>query len=64
LAQHFLLSPAAKSLTLAQVIRMTEDQAETAFRNVRWAETNGAPVCPKCGGLNAYDCRRPNGAAR
>jgi transposase-like protein len=27
-------------------------------------ETQGAPVCPSCGGLNAYDCRRPNGAPR
>ena len=22
------------------------------------------PVCPKCGGLDAYECRRPNGALR
>ena len=34
------------------------------FRNVRWPETNGAPVCPNCGGLNAYECRRPNGSLR
>ena len=33
-------------------------------RKVRWPETNGAPVCPHCGGLKAYDCRRPNGAPR
>ncbi len=43
---------------------MTDAEAETAFRNVRWDETDGAPVCPVCGGLDAYDCRRPNGAAR
>jgi hypothetical protein len=24
----------------------------------------GAPVCPHCGGLNAYECRRPNGLLR
>jgi len=64
MGQHFLLSRPAKSLTLAQVFRMTEEEAEAAFRSVRWADTNGAPVCPKCGGLNAYDCRRPNGATR
>jgi len=34
------------------------------FCKVRWADTQGAPVCPHCGGLDAYDCRRPNGAAR
>jgi transposase-like protein len=25
---------------------------------------NGAPVCPHCGGLDPYDCRRPSGAPR
>jgi hypothetical protein len=23
-----------------------------------------SPVCPHCGGLNAYECRRPNGLLR
>lgn len=64
MSQHFLLSPAAKTLTLAQVFRMSETEAETVFAKVRWPETNGAPVCPNCGGVNAYDCRRPNGAPR
>src|SRR6204780_4323804 len=64
MAQHFLLSRPAKSLSLAQVFRMSDAEAEALFAKVRWAETNGAPVCPSCGGLNAYDCRRPNGAPR
>src|SRR3984885_5175352 len=64
MAQHFLLTRPAKSLTLAQVFRMTDSEAETMFRKVRWADTNGAPVCPVCGGVDAYDCRRPNGAPR
>ena len=34
------------------------------FRNVRWSETDGEPVCPLCGGLDAYECRRPSGAPR
>jgi transposase-like protein len=62
--QHFLLSKAAKTLTLAQVFRMTDAEAETTFRNLRWPDTNGAPVCPHCGGVDPYDCRRPNGAPR
>src|SRR5208283_3566699 len=57
-------SRAAKTLTFAQVFRMSEPEAEAAFAKVRWAATDGAPVCPSCGGLNAYDCRRPNGAPR
>jgi transposase-like protein len=63
-SQHFLLSRQAKTLSLAQVFRMSDEDAETAFRKVRWTETDGAPVCPICGGLDAYDCRRPNGAPR
>ena len=63
-SQHFLLSPAAKTLSLAQVFRMSDEQAEAAFCKVRWPDTNGQPVCPRCGGLDAYDCRRPNGATR
>jgi transposase-like protein len=62
--QHFLLSRNAKTLSLATVFRMSDADAETTFRNVRWAETDGEPVCPLCGGFDAYDCRRPNGAPR
>ncbi len=64
MAQHFLLSKAAKTLSLAQVFRMSDEKAEETFRQVRWPETKGAPVCPHCGGVDAYDCRRPKGAPR
>ena len=64
MSQHFLLTRPAKSLTLAQVFRLTDAQAETEFRTLRWPATDGAPVCPECGGLNAYECRRPSGALR
>jgi len=64
MSQHFLLSRQAKTLGLATVFRMTDAEAETAFKRVRWADTNGEPVCPHCGGLDAYDCRRPKGAPR
>ena len=62
--QHFLLSRQAKTLSLATVFRMSDADAEKTFRGVRWAETNGEPVCPLCGGVDAYDCRRSNGAPR
>src|ERR1700680_2147268 len=64
MAQHFLLSKAAKTLSLAQVFRMTDGEAEMAFKMIRWADTNGAPVCPSCGSVEAYEARRPNGALR
>jgi transposase-like protein len=64
MSQHFLLSPHAKTLSLAQVFRMSDAEAEAMFCKVRWPETEGKPVCPHCGGLDAYECRRPNGSLR
>ncbi len=54
MAQHFLLSSAARSLSLAKVARMSDDEARDAFRIIRWASTEGAPVCPSCGCLAIY----------
>jgi len=62
--QHFLLSATAKTLSLASVFRMSDAEAETSFRKIRWSDTDGAAVCPSCGGLDAYECRRPKGALR
>jgi len=64
MAQHFLLSAAAKSLSLASIFTMKDADAETTFRRIRWADTNGDPVCLHCGGVDAYDCRRLKGAPR
>ena len=64
MAQHFLLSRAAKTLSLAQHLHNEGRGAEMTFRRIRWADTNGEPVCPHCGGLDAYDCRRLKGAPR
>jgi transposase-like protein len=62
MSQHFLLSSRAKTLNLATVFQMSDATAETTFRAMRWAETDGAPVCPKCGDLDAYEYRRETGA--
>jgi len=62
--QHFLLSAAARSLSLAKVLRMADAEAETVFARIRWAATDGEPVCPHCNCTACYDCRRPNGAPR
>ncbi len=64
MAQHFLLSRKAKSLSLAQVFRLSDAEAEVMFRQVRWTATDGQAVCPHCGGLDPYECRRPNGSLR
>lgn len=57
MSQHFLLSPAAKTLSLVKVMRMSDTEARTAFRNIRWSDTNGEPVCPECGCYESYDLR-------
>jgi len=39
MAQHFLLSPAAKTLTLGSVVRMSDEQVERVervFIRLRW----------------------------
>lgn len=63
-AQHFLLSARARSLSIAQVLRMTDEDAELAFAALRWPETGGKAVCVHCGCPTCYECRRPSGALR
>jgi transposase-like protein len=58
MAQHFLLSAAARSLSPAKVMRMSEVEAETVFARLRWPQSDGKPVCPRCDCQNCYDCRR------
>ena len=64
MSQHFLLSRAAKTLTLAQVMRMTNEEAETMFARIRWPETNGQPICPHDACQAVYNVRRPKGPPR
>lgn len=55
MAQHFLLSAAARTLSLRAIYQAGEDKAYETFRKIRWAETAGEPVCPRCGSLEHYD---------
>ena len=57
MAQHFLLSAQARTLSLASIYKAGEDAAYGTFCKMRWAETEGAPVCPRCGGLRHYDVK-------
>ena len=54
MSQHFLLSTAARSLSLAKVARMSDQEAHDAFRLIRWTDTNGEPVSPRCQCNAAY----------
>ena len=64
MAKHFLLSARARTLSLATVMRLTDREAETTFAGIRWADTNGKPVCVHCGCQTVYEARRPTGALR
>lgn len=55
MSQHFLLSAAARTLSLAKVMRMSDDAARETFKAIRWASTEGEPVCSKCGCVEAYE---------
>ena len=57
MASHFLLSAKARTLSLVQVARMSDDQAHATFRALRWHETGGDPVCPHCGCVAVYEYR-------
>ena len=52
--QHFLLSTAARTLSLAKVLRMSDDEAFDTFKAIRWASTEGDPFCPRCGCVKIY----------
>ncbi|CDK99115.1 Putative transposase [Magnetospirillum gryphiswaldense MSR-1 v2] len=52
--QHFLLSAKARSLSLRDVMRMTDEEAMAMFRAIRWASTEGEAVCPECGCVACY----------
>jgi transposase-like protein len=61
-SQHFLLSPAARTLTLASVARMGDEEAERVFMRLRWQ--GGEPHCPRCGNFGLYQQRKATGLLR
>src|SRR5438270_6668689 len=57
--QHFLLSAAARTLSVSAIARMPDEEALAKFIEIRWSDNGGQPYCPRCGCLNviAYRCR-------
>ena len=55
MAQHFLLSAKARTLSLVKVMRLSDENAYSVFKEVRWAETDGEPSCPRCGCCAVYE---------
>jgi len=54
MAQHFLMSAAARTLSLKAIFADGEAAAYRRFCALRWPETNGAPICPECRCIEAY----------
>ena len=51
MSQHFLLSSKARSLSIINIVKMSDMEAFEMFKSIRWSETNGDVVCPCCGSL-------------
>lgn len=54
MAQHFLLCAAARTVSLKTIFSRGEAAAYRQFCRLRWPETDGGPVCPECGCIEAY----------
>ena len=54
MAQHFLLSAAARTLSLRSIYKDGEEAAYAKFCEMRWPETNGEAICPDCGCCETY----------
>jgi transposase-like protein len=55
MTQHFLLSAKARTISLKAVFTMGEEKAYKTFCAMRWPETDGEAVCPRCGCVETYD---------
>lgn len=60
MSQHFLLSSAARTLSLKAIMRMGDAEAFGVFQAIRFADNGGAPFCPNCGAVKVYTLVEPN----
>lgn len=51
--QHFLLSAKARSLSVRKVFAMSDDEAFSLFKSLRWGDT-GTVTCPCCGVVDVH----------
>jgi len=53
-AQHFLLTAAARNLSLKAIFCMIDDEAHATFTAIRFSQNKGEAFCPRCGGCAVY----------
>lgn len=58
--ESFLLSKDAFNLDVGEIQKMDEEQAFALFTKLRYARSNGLPVCPKCACDATYTIKRWN----
>ncbi len=46
MSQHFLLSAQARTLSLAKVMRLSEEEAYETFKRIRWASERRRALLP------------------
>jgi hypothetical protein len=56
-AQHFLMSAAARTLSLIDLCDLSQDVAHKMPCGIRWPDTDGAPICPDCSCAVVHTCR-------
>lgn len=54
MSQHFLLSAAARTLSLKAIFLMSDDDAHATFTAIRFAANDGEAFCPRCGCVAVY----------
>jgi len=57
LAQHFLLSARARTISIRDIARLGEEEAYAMFKSIRFAKSDGEPHCPHCGVDAIYEYR-------
>ena len=57
MTQHFLLSAKARTLSVLQVARMSDQEAFEVFKELRWG-AGDAVACPCCGVVGTHPFRR------
>jgi transposase-like protein len=55
MAVHFLLSAAARTLSLKEIYKGGEEAAYETFKRIRWVANEGEAICPKCGSVESYE---------
>ncbi len=51
---HYLLSSKSKTKSLKDIFHLSDEEAFDIFKQIRWADNNGEPVCPHCSSSNPH----------